>query len=38
MAEFPLRYGFSQYTKPSDGNVNNFTVLGILVSINFKWP
>jgi hypothetical protein len=33
-----LRYGFSQYSQPSNGNVNNFTANGIFASINYKWP
>ena len=33
-----LRYGFSQYLQPSNGNVNNFTANGIFASINYKWP
>jgi len=33
-----LRYGFSQYSQPSNGNVNNFTATGIFASINYKWP
>ena len=38
MSEFSLRYGFSQYSQPSKGNVNNFTGQGIFASINYKWP
>ncbi|MGA2281209.1 MAG: hypothetical protein ABSG80_12995 [Verrucomicrobiota bacterium] len=33
-----LRYGFSQYTQPSNGNVNNFTAQRIFASVNYKWP
>jgi hypothetical protein len=33
-----VRYGFSQYSQPSNGNVNNFTANGIFASINYKWP
>ena len=33
-----LRYSFSQYSQPSNGNVNNFTANGIFASINYQWP
>ena len=33
-----LRYGFSQYSEPSNGNVNNFTSQGIFAFISYKWP
>ena len=32
-----LRYGFSQYSEPSNGNVNNFTAQGIFASVSYKW-
>jgi hypothetical protein len=32
-----LRYGFSQYSQPSNGNVNNFTAQGIFASVSYKW-
>ena len=32
-----LRYGFSQYTQPSNGGVNNFTAQGIFASVSYKW-
>ncbi len=33
-----LRYGFSQYSQPSNGDVNNFTAQGIFASVSYKWP
>jgi hypothetical protein len=33
-----LRYGFSQYSQPGSGNLNNFTAQGIFASLNYKWP
>ncbi|MFZ0828730.1 MAG: c-type cytochrome domain-containing protein [Verrucomicrobiia bacterium] len=33
-----LRYGFSQYSQPSNGNVNNYTAQGIFASVSYKWP
>jgi hypothetical protein len=33
-----LRYGFSQYSQPSNGNVNNFTAHGIFATLNYRWP
>jgi hypothetical protein len=32
-----LRYGFSQYSQPSNGGVNNFTAQGIFASVSYKW-
>ncbi len=32
-----LRYSFSQYTEPSNGNVNNFTAQGIFATVSYKW-
>jgi hypothetical protein len=33
-----LRYRFSQYSQPSNDNVNNFTANGIFATLNYKWP
>ena len=33
-----LRYGFSEYSQPSNGNVNNFTAQGVFASLSYKWP
>ncbi|MGD0745660.1 MAG: c-type cytochrome domain-containing protein [Verrucomicrobiota bacterium] len=33
-----LRYGFSQYSESSSGNVNNFTAHGIFATLDFRWP
>ena len=34
----PLRYGFSQYSEPRIGNVNNFTANGVFATLSYKWP
>ena len=33
-----LRYGFSQYSQPSNGNANNFTAEGVFATLSYKWP
>ena len=33
-----LRYGFSQYSEPSSGNLNNYTSHGVFATLACKWP
>ena len=33
-----LRYGFSQYSQPSSGNLNNYTSHGVFATLACKWP
>lgn len=33
-----LRYGFSQYSEPSNGNMNDFTAHGIFATLSYQWP
>ena len=33
-----LRYGFSQYSEPGNGNLNHFTSQGVFATLACKWP
>ncbi len=33
-----LRYGFSQYSEPSSGGLNNYTANGVFATLLVKWP
>ncbi|HTY87158.1 MAG TPA: c-type cytochrome domain-containing protein [Candidatus Acidoferrum sp.] len=33
-----LRYRFSQYLEPSNGNVNDYTAHGIFATLSYRWP